>query len=303
MVYGVLMLMAVFLVCAGCGGQKSASQEGAQKFRIVTSFYPMYIATLNITEGIDGVEVVNMTKPQTGCLHDYQLTTEDMKKLEKANAFVVNGGGMESFLDKVIQQQKKLQIVDASEGIPLLMDGDEPNPHVWVSVTNSIVQVKNISRRLAELDPKHADAYEKNASAYVDKLEALKTEMHAELDTLPQRDIVTFHEAFPYFAQEFNLHIVSVVEREPGTEPSPRELEETVAQVRKLPVRVLFTEPQYSRGAADTIARETGAFVYALDPVVTGDADDSARDAYLHAMERNACVLKTALSEDQTVKP
>ena len=297
-VYGMLMLLAVLLLCAGCGGQKAERQAEAQKFRIVTSFYPMYIATLNITDGVDGVEVVNMTKPQTGCLHDYQLTTEDMKKLEKADAFVVNGGGMENFLDKVIQQQKKLKLVEASEGIPLLMDGEEANPHVWVSVTNAITQVKNISRRLAELDPAHAEAYEKNASAYVEKLEALKTEMHAELDKLPHRDIVTFHEAFPYFAQEFNLNIVSVVEREPGSEPSPRELEETVAQVRKLPVRVLFTEPQYSRGAADTIARETGAFVYALDPVVTGEADDSARDAYIHAMERNACVLKTALSED-----
>ncbi len=297
-VYGVLVLMVLVFVCGGCGSSKSGRQAESQTFRIVTSFYPMYIATLNITEGIEGVEVVNMTKPQTGCLHDYQLTTEDMKKLESANAFVVNGGGMESFLDKVIQQQKKLKIVDASKDIPLLMDGDEPNPHVWVSVTDAILQVKNISRQLAELDPKHAEAYEKNASAYVKKLEALKAEMHAELDGLSQRDIVTFHEAFPYFAKEFNLNIVSVVEREPGTEPSPRELEATVEQVRKLPVKVIFTEPQYSRGAADTIARETGASVYALDPVVTGDADDSAKDAYLHAMERNASVLKTALSEN-----
>ena len=99
-------------------------------FRIVTSFYLMYIATINITQGIDGVEVTNMTKPQTGCLHDYQLATGDLKTLEKADAFVINGAGMEAFLDKVVNQQKALKIIDASKDIPLLKDGDEENPHV-----------------------------------------------------------------------------------------------------------------------------------------------------------------------------
>lgn len=292
------LLLSLALACflfAGCGGNAAKGEKDQQSFHVVTSFYPMYIATLNITKGIEGVEVVNMTKPQTGCLHDYQLTTEDMKKLEKADAFVINGGGMENFLDKVVKQQKKLSVVDASQNIELLQDKDGPNPHVWVSVTDAIKQVKNISEQLAVLDPKHAEAYRKNTEAYVGKLEKLKKDMHAELDDLPHRDIVTFHEAFPYFAQEFNLHIVSVVEREPGTEPSPKELEDTVAQVQALPVKVLFTEPQYSKGAAETIARETGAKIYSLDPVVTGAADGSALDAYIMAMQKNAAVLKEAL--------
>ncbi len=295
-------ILAVLLVCclalAGCGssapGQQSAAKKDG-KLHIVTSFYPMYVATINITKGVDGVEVVNMTKPQTGCLHDYQLSTEDMKKLEKADVFVVNGGGMENFLDKVVSQQKNLKIIDASRGIGLIADGNEMNPHVWVSVSNAIAQVKNIAGELAAADPEHADAYRANALAYVEKLEALKKDMHAELDDLPHKDIVTFHEAFPYFAEEFKLNIISVVEREPGSEPSPKELEDTVAQVRKLPVKVLFTEPQYSPGAAETIARETGAKIYSLDPVVTGEANESAMDAYINAMRKNADVLKEAL--------
>lgn len=295
-------ILAVLLVCclalAGCGssapGQQSAAKKDV-KLHIVTSFYPMYVATINITKGVDGVEVVNMTKPQTGCLHDYQLSTEDMKKLEKADVFVVNGGGMENFLDKVVSQQKNLKIIDASRDIGLIADGNEMNPHVWVSVSNAIAQVKNIAGELAAADPEHADAYRANALAYVEKLEALKKDMHAELDDLPHKDIVTFHEAFPYFAEEFKLNIISVVEREPGSEPSPKELEDTVAQVRKLPVKVLFTEPQYSPGAAETIARETGAKIYSLDPVVTGEATESAMDAYINAMRKNADVLKEAL--------
>ncbi|WP_314618950.1 metal ABC transporter solute-binding protein, Zn/Mn family [uncultured Selenomonas sp.] len=289
------LLIALCLLLTGCGGTNTAGGGKDGSFHIVTSFYPMYIATLNITQGIDGVTVTNMTKPQTGCLHDYQLMTEDMKTLEKADAFVINGAGMESFLDKVIKQQKSLKVIDASKGIDLLKDGDEENPHVWLSVTDAIAQVKNIAEQLKAADPKHADAYEKNAAAYIKKLEALKTEMHAALDTVPNKDIVTFHEAFPYFAKEFGLNIISVVEREPGTEPTPAELQETIEQVKALPVKVLFTEPQYSPSAAETIARETGAKIYTLDPIVTGEANEQALNAYIDTMKKNMETLKTAL--------
>ena len=289
------LLAALCLLLTGCGGTNTAGGGKDGSFHIVTSFYPMYVATINITQGVDGVTVTNMTKPQTGCLHDYQLMTEDMKTLEKADAFVINGAGMESFLDKVVEQQKNLKIIDASKGIELLKDDDEENPHVWLSVTDAILQVKNIAEQLKAADPKHADAYEKNAAAYIKKLEALKAEMHAELDTVPNKDIVTFHEAFPYFAKEFGLNIISVVEREPGTEPTPAELQATIEQVKKLPVKVLFTEPQYSPSAAETIARETGAKIYTLDPVVTGEANDQAINAYIDTMKKNMETLKTAL--------
>ena len=289
------LLASLCLLLTGCGGTNTAGGGKDGSFHIVTSFYPMYVATINITQGVDGVTVTNMTKPQTGCLHDYQLMTEDMKTLEKADVFVINGAGMESFLDKVVNQQKNLKIIDASKGIELLKDGDEENPHVWLSVTDAILQVKNIAEQLKAADPKHADAYEKNAAAYIKKLEALKAEMHAELDTVPNKDIVTFHEAFPYFAKEFGLNIISVVEREPGTEPTPAELQETIEQVKKLPVKVLFTEPQYSPSAAETIARETGAKIYTLDPVVTGEANDQALNAYIDTMKKNMETLKTAL--------
>ena len=289
------LLASLCLLLTGCGGTNTAGGGKDGSFHIVTSFYPMYVATINITQGVDGVTVTNMTKPQTGCLHDYQLMTEDMKTLEKADAFVINGAGMESFLDKVVEQQKNLKIIDASKGIELLKDDDEENPHVWLSVTDASLQVKNIAEQLKAADPKHADAYEKNAAAYIKKLEALKAEMHAELDTVPNKDIVTFHEAFPYFAKEFGLNIISVVEREPGTEPTPAELQATIEQVKKLPVKVLFTEPQYSPSAAETIARETGAKIYTLDPVVTGEANDQALNAYIDTMKKNMETLKTAL--------
>ena len=292
-----LLLLVLSVALVGCGGtDKPAEKKTAEPFRIVTSFYPMYVATINITDGVDGVEVYNMTKPQTGCLHDYQLMTEDMKTLEKADAFVINGAGMEDFMDKVTEQQKKLKVIDASRGIELIHDDEEgDNPHVWLSVTDAITQVRNIADQLKEADPTHAAAYEKNAVAYIEKLSSLKSEMHAALDNVPHKDIVTFHEAFPYFAKEFNLNIIGVVEREPGTEPTPTELQETIEQVNALPTKVLFTEPQYSPAAAETIARETGAKIYTLDPVVTGEATPAAKNAYIDTMKKNMKTLQEAL--------
>lgn len=98
----VVLSLMTMMVFTACGSEKTTtSQEdkanSEDKIKIVTSFYPIYIETLNVTKGIDGVVVENMTKPQTGCLHDYQMTPADMKKLENADVFIANGAGMESF--------------------------------------------------------------------------------------------------------------------------------------------------------------------------------------------------------------
>lgn len=289
------MLLLATSSLAGCGNntQESAKKDG--QLHIVTSFYPMYIATANITKGVEGVQLTNMTKPQTGCLHDYQLTTDDMKTLEKADVFVANGAGMESFLDKVIKEHKNLTVIDASKDISLLEENGQPNPHVWLDVDNAIKQVENISQQLCDADPNHAEAYKANAAVYIGKLKELQSDMNNELKDISHRDIVTFHEAFPYFAQEFNLNIIKVIEREPGSEPSPQELEDIIKDVNKLPAKVLFTEPQYSPTSAETIARETGAHIYALDPIVTGEANEQALDAYINTMKQNVLTLKEAL--------
>lgn len=289
------MLLLSTSLLTGCGSNEPQTSPKDGQLHIVTSFYPMYIATANITKGVEGVQLTNMTKPQTGCLHDYQLTTDDMKTLEKADVFVANGAGMESFLDKVIKEHKNLTVIDASKDIALLEENGQPNPHVWLDVDNAIKQVENISQQLCDADPNHAESYKANAAVYIGKLKELQAYMNNELKDISHRDIVTFHEAFPYFAQEFNLNIIKVIEREPGTEPSPQELEDIIKDVNKLPAKVLFTEPQYSQTAAETIARETGAHIYALDPIVTGEANEQALDAYINAMKQNTQTLKEAL--------
>lgn len=294
-----ILCISLFTIMTGCQGQRQTSlspnKSTANKtLNITTSFYPIYIATVNIAGNVPGVKVTNMTQPVTGCLHDYQLKPDDLKILDEARIFVMNGAGMESFLDKVVSQLPNLKIIDATTGIRLIKseDGKEDNPHVWVSISNAIQQAKNIGTQLAALDPDHAAQYSANTASYVSKLEALRIKMHQTLDSAVTRDIITFHEAFPYFAQEFNLHIVAVIAREPGSEPNAAELADTVKTIKETKIKALFAEPQYSSKAAEAIAAETGARVFILDPAVTGPMEP---DAYLKIMESNMNILKEAL--------
>lgn len=293
--------MIVFAVLfMGCTGKKEGTpvqadpSESGDQIKIVTSFYPMYIMALNITEGVPGVEVINMTKPVTGCLHDYQLTPGDMKRLHEAKIMIVNGAQMESFLDDIIKREQDLKIIEASKGLELLKNkGDgNVNPHLWVSVSGAIKQVENIEQQLADIDPTRASLYQKNAAIYVEKLADLRKEMHEKLDSVKDTDIVTLHESFPYFAQEFNLNIKAVIQREPGSEPSAGELAETITLIKDSQIKALFAEPQYSSGSAETISRETGVKVFHLDPAVSGPME---LDAYIKIMEDNLKVLEEAL--------
>ena len=278
-------------------GTSSDAVSKEKTHTIVTSFYPIYISVINVTKDIPSVEVINMTTAQTGCLHDYQLRPQDLETIAKADAFVINGAGMESFMEDVIAQQPGLDVIDASKGIETLKDASsgEVNPHLWVSITNTMSQVRNIADGLASQDPKNAAGYEKNASLYLSSLDTLRKNAAKDLALLKTRDIITFHEAFPYFAKEFHLNILAVIEREPNSTPTARELEATIKTVKESGAKALFAEPQYSSRIAQTIAEATGAKIYTLDPVVTGESNAGAINNYITTMEKNIATLKEAL--------
>ncbi|MFH0754105.1 MAG: metal ABC transporter substrate-binding protein [Candidatus Omnitrophota bacterium] len=292
-----LGVAAVLFLLFGLVAGVRAEDQKPGEIRIVASFYPMYIMAKNVVKDVPGVTVANLTPPMTGCLHDYTVTTEDMKKLVGANIFVANGAGMESFLDRIVSQYPQVKIVQLSESIPLIKgEGEEgDNPHVWVSISNAITEVKNLDVNMERIDPAHVELYRKNTAEYAGKLETLRQKMQTDLAQYKGKKIITFHEAFPYFAQEFGLEIAAVVEREPGSEPSAKDLADTVDIVKKKAgIKALFSEPQYPALAAQTIAKETGATVYMLDPAVSGPDDP---DAYLKIMEKNLEVLKDAFSK------
>ncbi len=293
------LLLAAFLFAL-------PSLAGAET--VATSFYPIYLLTINLTQGVDGVDVHNLAAPGTGCLHDYQLQTSDMKALAQADVFLVNGAGMESYLTHVYDAFPSLPVVEASTGVELLDDDDMPvaigegetevNAHIWLDPQNAIIMVQNLCEGLSQAMPEHRKAFESNRDAYCARLEALDAALTEGLKDLPHKDIITFHEAFPYFAKAYGLNVVAVVNREPGDALSPARLSELVKLVETLGTPPLFVEPQYEDMAAQTLAQETGAKVYTLDPVVTGPEDTAeALTYYETTMLANMETLQTALGD------
>ena len=287
---------------------------------VVTSFYPLYIFAQNILKDVPGVALQNLTHPTTGCLHDYQLLTTDMKTLAQADALIINGGGMESFLPVVQEQFAGLTIMDTSAGIELIPayelmadaeddhdhdeeeahddddheghDHGEFNAHIWLDPRNAVAMTATMAEAMQALLPDQAALIASNAQAYQAKLTALDAELREKLSGLARRDIVTFHEAFPYFARAYGLHVVAVLALEPEESLTPQMVATLVDKVRAHNLPPLFTEPQYEDRAARAVAQETGAKVYELDPVVTGDG---GLTAYEDTMRRNADVLLEAL--------
>lgn len=226
---------------SNASGNTKNTDEADDMLTVVTSFYPMYIATLNIVDGVEGVRLENLSEPQTGCLHDFQLTPEDMKLLSTADVFVINGGGIESFMSDVAKAYPKLDVVEACEDVALLSEDDadsehdhdheadtesdsdhdhdheadaesdsahdhdhgDENAHAWMSVPRYRTMVQTIASRLAEKDAKHADEYYANAKAYDAKLAVLEEKINSIKSLTNGQNIIIFHEAYAYVADDF----------------------------------------------------------------------------------------------------
>ena len=289
------LLLAAALLCAG------AAAEGV----VVTSFYPIYLFTLNLTEGVDGLTVRNLAAPGTGCLHDYQIQMGDMRALAEADLFLINGAGMEAFLPMVTSSLPELPVGDATEGIELLREDElgtslfeseeETNAHVWLDAKKAAAMADNLAKALTAAFPEESGRIEENRAAYHERLLALDEELRTGLADLPRKEIVTFHEAFPYFAQAYGLHVAAVVNREPGDALAAAHLAELTELLRELDLPPVFVEPQYDDLAARTLQQETGVKVYTLDPCVTGPLTDIPLDYYEQVMRQNMAVLQEAL--------
>lgn len=242
-----------------------------------------------------------------------------MKTLAQADVFLINGAGMESYLTNITKAFPNLPVVDASQGIALLDEHDLPvheeeeddehdhdheghhhdheevNAHIWLDPQRAMVMVDNLCHGLCAIYPQYTDALQANKDAYTQRLSALHEELTAVLSPLPNRAIITFHEAFPYFAHSYGLEVAAVINREPGEALSPAQLSDLIVLVQELGAPPLFVEPQYDDMAARTLAAETGAPVFVLDPVVTGPVGEEALPWYETTMRQNMATLLEAL--------
>ena len=291
----IIILVIVLIVIIGIFNNKVGNIE-KDKVKIVTSFYPIYIMALNICDEAKGIELINMTDVNVGCIHDYTLSTEDMKNIENADIFIENGLGMESFIDKITLNNKKLKIIDSSKDISNLIKDDDDmdgvNPHIWTSIRNYILQVKNITNELKELNPENADIYEKNSEEYVKKLEDLKLKYESEMQSLKGENAINLNESFEYFGKEIGLKLESVKTSHEESALSAEMLKNIIKSAKENNTKIILVEGKDNLKNAQTISNETGAKIFKLDSGETGKLD---KDAYLNCMENNLKLLENNL--------
>ena len=290
-----MIVFVVFLLCSinGCHKKTEVSTGSSPDFKITASFYPLYIMLMNITQGVPNITLSLLAPADTGCLHDYQLTTKDMMAIEKSDAIVINGVGMEHFLEKVLETKEPKQIIVASDGFPVL----DENPHVWVSPKGAAHQTMQIAKSLSQIDSGNSHLYMENARTYIEKLESLSQYMSSQLKPLSGTPAITFHDAFPYLADELNLDLIATIEQEHGKESSPKELVQMTERIKEMQQNgntpLLFVEPNFHSTAAQIISNETNVPVHPLNSAVTGPLE---KDSYIDTMKENVETLKKALA-------
>lgn len=284
--------LSLFLM-ASCAGSRTSKDDGIE---VVASFYPIYVIAENVIGNTGGISLKNMAQPQTGCLHDYQLSTGDMKKLSTADMFIINGGGMESFLDNALELFPELNIADTSYGVTGLLDehsehdshDHEENSHFWILPSNAAAQAQNICSALSDLCPDKSSVFENNTENFVKKLNSLES-----FDGNGIKACV-FNEAFDYLELSYGMDIVLCVEMDENKIPSAKELAEIIMTVNENNIDLLISADDASKLLAETIARETEAQVIVLDPVLTGDYSS---ESYANAMNNNARILKGSVKK------
>ena len=290
---------------------KSVYSADAEKesFVITASFYPVYIAALNVAGDIDGVEVRNLTQPQTGCLHDYQLTTEDMKAMADSDVLLINGGGIESFVSKVAKTYPKLSIINLSASFAELPEEDEEeedhdhdhdhgeqNSHFWMDIDLYRKEVESMEEGLSKRDPVHADQYKKNAEAYLKKLEALQSEEAELKEALSGKKVVVFHEAFLYLAEDLDMQVTMTMDLDEERQVSAGEVRQVLDALALSDDKIIFAERTYGEEMGDRMTEEASATVIYLDPLTRPkDGQESEQDGYLLAMQENFDQIRTTL--------
>lgn len=283
----------------------------AEKMKVVTTFLPVYAHTKSIVQNLAEVHCL---VPAGGEPHGFQFKPSDLKKISEAQVIVMNGVGIEDWLQKPLEKFKSSKmIVNASQGLDLLENttvielssaheghthgpgchdhGDGKNPHTWLDPVNAISQTKTILQALTQADPKNKAAYEAQAEVYIQQLEKLHQEFKTQVEVLKNKNLITFHDAFPYLAKRYGFRYIGAVEDFPEKSPSPKILKELIELIRKNQVTTIFVEEGYSQKSLQSIARESGAKIATLDTLEVGTPE---ANAYIQRMQNNLKALKTA---------
>lgn len=258
------LLLCLAATVAACDSRRVQDQSAEpQKLTVVTTL--TVLADMIQQVGGDTV-LVKALVPPGGEVHTYQPTPDDIKSVARAKIVFYNGAHLEEWIDETIRSAGRpdLRIFVLSQGLPTIMEsGDEPNPHFWLDVANAKAYVEKIRDALGQVDSANAGRYAERARVYLAKLDGLDAWIQTEVDRIPsaRRKLVTFHDAFPYFAKRYGFSLQGVVVASPGKEPSARELAALVLRIKRERVPAVFAEAQFSPKVLEVLAKDAGVRV------------------------------------------
>ncbi len=289
-----MLLVGLAIAVGACSGGPGASAAD-DTVRVVATTTVLADIVANV--GGDRVTVSSIIPPGVGP-EDYEPKPNDARALDGADLVVSNGVGLDDFLGGLVEANgSDAPRLVLGDGIPAIAVDGVPNPHFWLDPTIVTERyLPAIEAKLSEIDPAGAATYRANAAAYATEVAAMDAELMTEVATIPaaSRKLVTFHDAFPYFARHYGFELVGVILGSPGQEPSAGELAALVDTVKAAGVKAVFSEAQFSPALAETLAKEAG-----ITQVITTLYNDALgpgpADTYLGMMRWNMAKIVGAL--------
>ena len=291
------VILSIILLLSGC------SRKVSEQNIITASFYPVYLTAINICKNTD-ITVTTLAKPSTGCLHDYQLTSGDIRKLDESSLFIINGAGMEDgFIEEIIHSNEVIDVLDSSSGTHFIENTEECadehehkdhdhshaiNSHIWLMPHNVIHQAENMAKELCDKYPAYAETFNANLDDYLKKLRSLDKayeELHADKGI----KAIILNDGFEYLCTPYGIDVAFTIELDENTTTSAKELASIVDSAKNGNYIIMAPKGEHSSFAA-SLSRELSIPVFELDPITYGELEN--HNYYIEAMEYNHSVLK-----------
>ncbi|TFD62071.1 zinc ABC transporter substrate-binding protein [Cryobacterium suzukii] len=322
------LLASAALALSGCSAETTANADGAAAdLKIVATTTQVADFTRNVVGDASGVNLTQLIQPNQSA-HSYDPSAADLTALGAADVLVINGVGLEEWLDDAIDASGFDGVtIDADEGINISEVGagedhstDEADahtddaedarageaehtheggdPHIWTDVHNAETIVQTITDGLTAADEGNAVTFVSNATAYTAQLNDLDEWIRTNVDTVPESErlLVSNHDSLGYFTAAYHIDYVGSVipSFDDNAEPSAAEIDALVAAITATGVTSVFSEASLSPKTAKTIATEAGVTVYSGDDALYVDSlgpNGSAGDTYIKAQLHNATLM------------
>ena len=288
----IVIPLSSYSVWASDSSLQFRETNGLGKLQAISSFYPLYEFAQQV--GQDKVNV-QLLVPEGVEPHDWEPTIQDVQLMQKSDMIIVNGFGFENWVENLEEMNYQGIVVDTSDGIirnennenPILLSED---PHIWLNPILAKTQVQTIADAFSKSDPLNQKFYQKNAQSYMIELDKLDSKIKNDLSNC-NRDFITFHDSFSYFAYEYDLNQHTIISsNDPHSEPTAKTLEKIINTARELELKIIFTEDTTDPRISKVVANEIGGKILVLSPLeISGDGN------YISIMTENLNHLKEAL--------